>query len=391
MKSIVSFIIICVFGAIFVACSSNSTPTEKSVLPSVQSGLAQKSQAVSKETWQVDWENTLRDARKEGKVVIYGSPKPAAYAAISEGFKKAFGLDIEVVAGPTAQMMTKIQMEHRAGIQLGDILLVGGSTAALTLGPLDLLARLDPLLIMPEIKDNRVWYKGSLENQFLDPQHYSLIFISSLDTPLARNINLVRPDEINYLDDLLQPKWKDKLLINDPTTTGKGQSSFAMIGKMKGWDFWRAIARQNPTIIRDNRLQMEWLSGGKFPLLVSPSPSAAQEFVNAKAPLAFIRLKGDHYTASSGGVVAVFKNASHPNAAKIFLNYLLSKEGQTLWSKAEGDQSARLDVPTESVDSDRLITPGEIYPALDDWEVTVWREKTNIAEMAREIFGPLLK
>lgn len=390
MKIKVLLYIICAFSTIFAACSSNSTP-EKSALPAPQVASDPKSKSISKITWQVEWENISREAKKEGKVTIYGSPKPAAYAALSDGFKKAFGLEVEVVAGPTAQIMTKIQMEHRAGIQLGDIPLVGGSTAALTLGPLDLLARLDSLLILPEIKDDKVWYKGSLEKQFLDPQHFSLIYIASLDTPLARNINLVRPDEVNYLNDLLQPKWKDKLLINDPTTTGKGQSSFAMIGKMKGWDFWRAIAHQNPTIIRDNRLQMEWLSQGKFPLLVSPSPSAAQEFVNAKAPLSFIRLKGDHYTASSGGVVAVFKNAAHPNAVKLFINYLLSKEGQTLWSKAEGDQSARLDVSTESVDPERLIAPGEIYPALDDWEVTMWREKTNIVEMAKEIFGPLLK
>lgn len=391
MKSIVSLIIICIFGAIFVTCSSNVTPPEKPALPSLQGELAPESKSVSKETWEVEWEKTLQEAKNEGKVVIYGSPKPAAYSAITAGFKKAFGLDIETVTGPSAQIIAKVKRENTAGLSLADVVLIGGSVAVLNLGPLDLLAKLDPLLILPEVKDDKVWYRKSLENQFLDPQHLSIVFISSLDTPLAINTRLVGPEDVKELDDLLQPRWKDKLLINDPTTSGKGQSSFAMIGKMKGWDFWRTIARQNPTLLRDNRLQMEWLSQGKFPLLVSPSPSSAQDFISAGAPIAFIRLRKDHYVASSGGVISVFKNAPHPNATRLFLNYLLSKEGQTLWSRAEGDQSSRMDVPTEGLDPERLVTPGVVYPALDEWEVTMWREKNNVEEIAKEIFGPLLR
>lgn len=341
--------------------------------------------------WQREWESTIQAAKKEGKVVIYGSPKPEAYAAIAAGFKKAYGLDVETVTGRSAQIVAKILTEKRAGLHLGDVILVGGATAVTELGPSDLLAVLDPIIILPEVRDDKIWYKKSFANQMLDPGHLSFTFMSALDIPMARNTRLVGPEDIKEWEDLLQPAWKGKLLVNDPTTTGKGQSNFAMIGKMKGWDFWRALVRQNPTMNRDNRLQMDWLAQGKFPILISPSTSSAQEFIDVGAPVAFIRLKGDNYTTSSGGVVSVFKQGPHPNAMKVFVNYLLSKEGQTLWSRADGMQSAREDISTEGLDPIRVRAPGIIYPASDDWEFYMWREKNKIEEIAKEIVGPLIK
>ncbi len=390
MRITVLLSIIYIFSTIFSACSSNSPPPEKHALPSLKGGPAPDSQSISKETWQVDWENMLREAKKEGKVIIYGTPKPAVYAAISAGFRKAFGLDVETVTARDAQIIAKIRMENTAGLHLADISLTGGSSVQI-LGPLDLVARQDPLLILPEIKDDKIWYKRSMGNQFLDPEHLAFSFIAVVNTPMARNNKLVGSEEIKVWEDLLQPRWKDKFIMNDPTTTGAGQSSFAMVGKIKGWDFWRAIVRQNPTVIRDTRLQMEWVAQGKFSLVVSSSSSSAQEFIDAGAPINLIRLREDNFTSSSGGVISIFKIAPHPNAAKLFLNYVLSKEGQTIWSQADGAQSARLDVSTEGLNPILLRTPGIIYPASDDWEFHVWREKNNIEELAKEIFGPLLR
>lgn len=372
------------------ACTPKTAPVEKPF----SGATVQELQINTKPApggWETEWENTLSLAKKEGKLVIYGSPKPEAYSAMSAGFKKNFGLIVETVVGRSAEVVAKIQMEHRAGLYLGDVVLVGGATAVLDLGNLDLLARIDPLIILPEVKDDKVWYKKSLENQLLDPGHLSFSFIAGLDMPLARNTNMVGPQDIKAWEELLQPKWKGKLLINDPTTTGKGQSNFAMIGKMKGWDFWRAITRQEPIVIRDNRLQMEWLAQGKYPLLISPSTSSAQEFIDAGAPVGFIRLQEGNYTTSSGGVISVFKRSPHPNTTKIFLNYLLSREGQTLWSQADGGQSARIDVPADKLNPLRVRTPGIMYPASDDWEFYMWRQKTNVEEIAKEIFGPLLR
>lgn len=388
MRKTLLLITLFLITSLVFACKQEITPTEKPMTETPPKELIAKFAAGG---WQAEWDNTLALAKKEGKLVIYGSPKPEAYAAISAGFKRNYGLSIETVVGRSAEIISKIKMENRSGLHLGDVVLVGGATSVIELAPLDLVANLDPLLILPEVKDDKVWYKKSVAGQILDPQHYSFSFIASIDMPMSRNTNIVGRDEINAWEDLLQPKWKGKMIVNDPTTTGKGQSNFAMVGKIKGWDFWRAITKQEPLVIRDNRLQMEWLAQGKYSILVSPSTSSAQEFMDAGAPVTFIRLKDGNYTTSSGGVISVFSKAAHPNVTTIFLNYLLSKEGQTLWSKSDGTQSARIDVPTEGLNPTIVRTPGVIYPASDDWEFYSWREKANIEGVAKEIFGPLLK
>ncbi len=390
MKKTLLFLAVSLLAVPLFACAAKGVPEEKTA-PAPPTQESQTAVKPSQAGWQAEWDKTLADARREGKLVIYGSPKPEAYAAITAGFKKATGLEVETVTGRSAQIVAKIQMENRAGLHLGDVVLVGGATAVTDLGPLDLIARLDPLIILPEVKEDKVWYKKSFEGQMLDPGHLSFTFTSALDIPMARNTKLVGAQDIKEWEDLLRPEWKGKLLVNDPTTTGKGQSNFAMIGKMKGWDFWRAMVRQTPAVNRDNRLQMDWLAQGKYPILVSPSTSSAQEFMDAGAPVAFIRLKSDNYTTSSGGVISVFREAPHPNATKAFLNYLLTKEGQTLWSKADGMQSAREDVTTQGLDPIRVREPGIIYPASDDWEFYDWRVKTNVEEIAKDIFAPLLR
>ena len=125
--------------------------------------------------------------------------------------------------------------------------------------------------------------------------------------------------------------------------------------------------------------------GGLLPMVTS------EEFIDVGAPVGFIRLNEGNYTTSSGGVISMFKRAPHPNTTKVFLNYLLSREGQTLWSQADGGQSARTDVPTDKLNPLRVRTPGVIYPASDDWEFYSWRQTANVEEVAKEIFGPLLK
>ncbi len=390
MRKIILLTFFSVLTTLLFACTSKTVPVEKPF----SGAQKQQSQIDTKSApggWETEWAATLELAKKESKLVIYGSPKPEAYKAMAEGFKKNFGLNIETVAGRSAEVVTKIKMEDRAGLHLGDVVLVGGSTAVIELAPFDMLAKLDPFLILPEVMDDKAWYKKSWQNQILDPGHFSFSYVASLDMLMMRNINMVGPNDIKGWESFLEPKWKGQLLINDPTTTGKGQSNFAMVGKMKGWDFWRAIARQSPTVLRDNRLQMEWLSQGKYPMLISPSTSSAQSFIDAGAPVAFIRLQEGNYTSSSGGVISVFKKAPHPNVTKIFLNYLLSREGQTLWSKADGVQSARIDVPTEGLNPLIIREPGVMYPASDDWEFYGWRETAKVEDIAKEIFGPLLK
>ena len=99
---------------------------------------------------------------------------------------------------------------------------------------------------------------------------------------------------------------------------------------------------------------------------------------------AYIPQEGIHVTSSDGSI-ALFKNAPHPNAAKLFLNWLLTKEGQTFYTQAYGQPSARLDVPTDGILPETIPQPGVKYIMGDDEEF-ILRQPQQM-EKAKAIFS----
>lgn len=370
-----------------IACSN---PAEKA-LPETRTAAPTLTPA-ARSGWEATWEQWQAQAKNERKLVIYGTAKPLVHQAIAKGLKQTLDIELEFLSGRSAEIEQKIMTEYRAGLHLPDVWMAGGpDTAVFIFKPADMAEDLDPLIIRPEVRDPKTWYTGSFDKQYNDPWHLSFSFIASVDIPLAINTNLVKADEIKSLDDLLDPKWKGKMILNDPTTSGKGQQSFVVIGwKMRSWDYWRAIAKQEPVIIRDTRLATDWLARGRYPILISPSTSAAAEFMQAGAPIGLVRFAREGYVSHSGGTISLLKKAPHPAASKLFLNWLLSKEGQTTWSRADGTQSARNDVPTDHLDSGRLRDPNIKYFSTSDWEY-VSRDLKKDESLAKEIFGPLLR
>lgn len=378
-------LVISLTGALLSGCTQKAVSTEQPAINPEPPGFQEEQRKIS-------WEGVLGQARKEGRVVIYGSPKPQTYTAIEKAFKNAYGITLEAVAGRAAEIVQKIRTEQYAGLYLADIRFGGAESALFNLKPYDLLADMDPLIDLPEVRAPKVWFRGSLENQYIDKERTALSFVAALDIPLAINTNLIKPEAVKSLEDLLDPRWKGKMIVNDPTTSGKGQQSFSMIGwRIRNWDFWRAIARQEPVVVRDIRLATDWLARGRYALLISPSTSGAQEFIEAGAPIKMLRFDGEGYVSASGGVVSVLKRAPHPKATQVFLNWLLTKEGQTIWSKEDGAQSARTDVATDFLDPIRVRDPKVKYYSTDDWEYISWRATGEDEKMAREIFGPLIK
>lgn len=378
---IVSLFLIPLLASLSCSPAAEKAPSQKEAAPPNQIQPA-------KQGWEATWEKWGAEAKKESKLVIYGTAKPLVHQAITRGFKQAFGVEIELLSGRSAEIQQKILSEYRSGLYLPDIWMAGGADVPVfVFRPADMTMDMDPLIIHPDVRDDKVWYNGSFARQFNDPWNTSFTFIAAPDTPLAVNNSMVKPDEIKSLDDLLDPKWKGKLILNDPTTDGKGNQSFVMIGwKIRSWDYWKAIAKQEPVILRDARLATDWLAKGKYPVLISPSSSAAQEFLDAGAPIALVRFAGEGYVSHSGGSIVLLKKAPHPNAGKVFLNWLLTKEGQTLWSRADGTQSARIDVPTDHLNPNMRRNPNIKYYSTSEWDY-VSRDKEKDFALAREIFG----
>ncbi len=146
---------------------------------------------------------------------------------------------------------------------------------------------------------------------------------------------------------------------------------------------WHYICLQ-----RDNRLMVEWVARGKYPLNIGARDEEVREFSSSGAPISqAIRSEGTYLTGGNG-FVSLAKGAPHPNAAKIFINFLLSKEGQAISSKATGSQSARIDVPTDYLDPTAQRQRGVKY--FDALGEEFARKKNMHLKTAKEIFGHLI-
>ncbi len=179
--------------------------------------------------------------------------------------------------------------------------------------------------------------------------------------------------------------------MNDPTVPGTGAKGFSVIGwHLMNLDFWRDLAKQQPVILRDQRLQMEWVARGKYPILLFPQSAVATELIRAGAPIAtYTPAEGTYLTGASGNV-CIMNRAPHPNAARVFINWMLSREGQTLFSKAFGRQSLRTDVGTEGLDPVALRQPdGKYFMGTENEEFL--SKQTEHMAVAKEIFASLLK
>ena len=148
----------------------------------------------------------------------------------------------------------------------------------------------------------------------------------------------------------------------------------------------KQFAKQEPTITRDQRLLSEWVARGKFAGAIATSKATTVQLMQAGAPVAFADLKEPRPTSSGTGNIMVFDKAPHPNATKLFTNWILSREGAAVYAKAHGYAATRLDVPTEGIDpivipkSNEIIL-GEVYQIA----------KGEMRKLAAEIFRDLIK
>lgn len=173
------------------------------------------------------------------------------------------------------------------------------------------------------------------------------------------------------MQDLLSPKWEGKIIMDDPTVAGRGNNVIAAYTLRLGEDYIKQLAKQKPVLTRDRRQLIDWVVKGSHPIGIGVYPDAFAEYQRAGAPIGSILFNEAAFLDAGAGFITFFDKAPHPNASKVLLNWLLSKDGQTLWSKLANAQSARLDVTTEhlKIEGVHLREPGIDYleAAKENW------------------------
>jgi ABC-type Fe3+ transport system substrate-binding protein len=323
--------------------------------------------------WKEEWQRVVEGAKKEGQLSLYGGLE-ITHPDIIAAFNKEFPfIKITSASGRAADMVTRIVAERRADKYLADVT-ASGPNGPRTLYLGKMLDPIAPALILPEVADTSKWYGG--KHWYADPENKHIFMFEGtiVTTGLSYNTKMMRADEIKSYWDMLNPKWKGKLLAQDPRGAALLTPVLILYHRPGvGPEFVRRLyAETDITLFRDRRQGTNWLATGKFPLchLCREIDKAAQQGLPVDE-IAPEKLK-EGGTIGGGGssVLALINRAPHPNAAKVFINWYLSREGQSMWQKVmnlkevEASDSMRIDIPKDDVLPDGRRAAGREYQVI---------------------------
>ena len=297
---------------------------------------------------QSDYEKTIAAAKKEGTVVVAIPPVAELRKQLETAFKEKFGIDIELVPAPGPANANRIASEQKAGVRYFDALVVGTGTAV-TLAHDGMLEPIEPNMILPEVKDPKNWWGGHIWEDNVSTRRFLYSFIAEVGTGgLWYNPTLAKPEELRSFDYFLNPKWKGKIGLSDPRVPGSGQSLWSFLWEIKGEAYLKKLVQQDLFVSRDLRQVADALAKSKLAISIGAGHSQYEPFLKSGLPVKQLPTPAEGLPASNGfGIVGIVKNPPHPNGAKLFINWLLSKEGQDLYGKVMKSSTRRLDVDTK--------------------------------------------
>jgi iron(III) transport system substrate-binding protein len=313
-------------------------------------------------------------AKAEGSVVINGPPLDASRVALTQGFEHAYGIPVTYISASADAMGARVRAERAAGKYLLDGFVAGVDVPVLTFLPNGWLDRVEPALVEPDVVNPRNWVDGHL--WYEDPQHTILRVARISSAELAINTSLVKPREVATWQSLLDPKWQGKIIAKDPTTDGAGAILVSYFYGNLGPDFVRKLyIDQKPTISRDPRQAVQWLAQGNGAILVGPDLPTLYQFQKLGYPVTALFPQGPQLISGGYGLVGLMNHAPHPNAAKLFVNWLASKPGQDAFSNALLEPSLRTDVTYQNVP--QILFPLKNRPYFDFYDYKFVTEKWN--------------
>ncbi len=268
-------------------------------------------------------------AKKEGKVVLYTSAPLSAAQKFVNAFQEKYGIAVELFRTGGVQVLRRFLMEQEAGHAGADVLVTSDLSAALDLKAKGMFVPFRPAGLdhVPEaIRDP--------DSHFV-PQRVSIISIYG-------RTDLIPPAEMpKTWDDLLNPKFKGKLVMTNPSFTSLQLAVVAMLSRARGWEFFERLNKNDVMVVQGNEQALNLVKTGERPI----AAGADSQYANI-ARLAGHKIENvfpADGTFAIPSMTAVVKGAKNPNAAKLLAEYTLSLEAEKLWPES-GIYAARADV-----------------------------------------------
>jgi iron(III) transport system substrate-binding protein len=319
----------------------------------------------------------IEGARKEAKLVIYTGVERAAAQIVINAFEKKYPfIAAETVRASSSKLATRLDAEIEANRVQGDIIEFSLLYLTTSLQRRAELLRYDS----PEY--------AKYPDEYSAPGYWAASGLSNIIIML----NTRKVDEANVPHswwDLAKPYWKDKLTIDNLEVSGTGYNWLTAIvnNESIGWKFIEALGRNKPGLERGHAGMAQKVAAGEY---AGAAEMADFHLKNIRDAAASVPVRGvwpQEGVPSEPWTAAILKRAPHPNAARLFLDFLLSREGQTLYVRTMGWTSARSDVappgfkemPREVKILKSSLSPDEALKVRDGY-VAKWKQLWDLGK-----------
>ena len=308
-------------------------------------------------------------AEKEGKVVWYASVDVKVAEEVAKAFKAQYPkIEVEVERSGSERVLQRINQEYQSNIHNVDVVNSSDASHFLFWKQEKWLMKHTP----PDVNKFAAQYK--------DADGYFATWRASLSC-MAYNTNIVKEaDAPKGYKDLLDPKWKNKLTKAHPGYSGTALTGTYALVKALGWDYLEQLAKQGVQQLQSTTATPKSIASGERAVMVDGNEYNVFIEMKNKSPVKPIyAVEGTPFISSP---TAIFAQAPHPNAARVFQNFIYTARIQQLIVDIGGQRSAH---PDTKEPADR--TPLAKIKLLPDDPAGMMPQVAEIKKKYTAIFG----
>ena len=357
-----------------VACAPTAAPAQSSAA------------AADRPAASGEWDRIVAEAQKEGEVIVWSSVGATIRQHEKEAFEKAYpGIKVTLFQAPGgSERDSRFLQEFQAGVAKVDVMVTGSGGANARLKPAGGLQDLRPFLILPEVTDLKSWRDGKLS--WVDREEQYILQSDMRITPNVLVNEAVDPAEVQNWEDLLNPKWRGKIVMTDPRKAGDGLAmALAMYYTPElGPEFVRRFfSEMDVTLSQDQRQNAEWVASGRFAMNLRPDNREVSALLGVGAKLSVVstlKARGKAIDSSGGSDGILFlpnlNPLPHPNATKVYVNWFYSRAGQQALVDYAERASRRVDV-----DNSKLPEYARPRPDVEYLNLNLFTEPEQVETM----------
>ena len=387
--------------------TSPPTPTPEQPTPTPTLAEPAATPTPAPPTFEEEWEALKAAARKEGKLVLVtGNNSSRGIVPVARGaFGEQFGIDVTIHGGSGSQLAPRIAAERQAGRYEVDIILLGRSTVGPRLAEPGFMTPIKDQLFHPDALDPSNWWMNRFyyrEPEGVEPKYSLAVAVVASKNPIEPGYNtdlVTEADiaEINSVWDFLDDKWKGQFIALSPLDTGASGRIQAIYAHPEMGPEWltRFYSKEfDVSFVGDVRTIVDGiaLGGHAFSAFDQGALGQLEELRNEGAPVAVwsknLKEGGVVLTSASLAWLGMMDRPPNPSAAKLFLNWWLTQEGQTAYhtlSAVPPPPSLREDVPPGVTLLRERRDPGAVYE-MSSLDTSLPDLRREAVEFAQRVF-----